>query len=293
MKNSTESLCRKYQSSVKGGHSRAFTLIELLVVIAIIAILAAMLLPALANAKARATRTKCLGNFKQLYVASTLYAGDFAEWYPIWGGYDGAHKVNEIHGEHYCRYFFTGPNPNARVPTVYYPPGNANGTFENLGYLYPGKYIGSGNIAWCPSFSPVSPLSEYNYSKPSLPSTDDGNITRTTVLFNPRVTGVAGSALGRNDLRAYQKTSEAGGHKLFALDYLNAQSSGGIKFDRDSFCHFPAKGWNVLFTDGSARYCFSKPAYDLAVDTAFKTDEGDQSQKDYNTIFDDLERSGK
>jgi prepilin-type N-terminal cleavage/methylation domain-containing protein len=78
---------------------KGFTLIELLVVIAIIAILAAMLLPALARAKEKAKQTYCINNEHQMAIAFQLYTGDYGEKYPLqdgWAALGGQRPANPV-----------------------------------------------------------------------------------------------------------------------------------------------------------------------------------------------------
>ena len=127
--------------------TKKFTLIELLVVIAIIAILAAMLLPALNTARDYAKSVFCLNNLKQIGTACNMYANDFNELYPADGYNSNDITIRTRYG--YWGYLLCNDNylpvPTVGRPTLLVCPTYAPYTFKNYSETY-GLWDGSSAV---------------------------------------------------------------------------------------------------------------------------------------------------
>jgi prepilin-type N-terminal cleavage/methylation domain-containing protein/prepilin-type processing-associated H-X9-DG protein len=205
--------------------ARAFTLIELLVVIAIIAILAAMLLPALARAKESGKRIACLNNLRQLSLAAQMYVNDSQSFYPPRSDTD-----------RWPDKFYDSYGKNLKLllcPTeTTTPVSNGISNSNNVADASPRSYFING---W------------NDYFKDTLSAGDFGNY----------MGGAYPTGLKENVIVHVSDTITLGEKASSQGDfYMDLLENGGNDFSGilDQERHDGKNGSNYAFSDGSARY---------------------------------------
>jgi prepilin-type N-terminal cleavage/methylation domain-containing protein/prepilin-type processing-associated H-X9-DG protein len=213
--------------SRKTNHARAFTLIELLVVIAIIAILAAMLLPALSAAKQRAWTTSCNSNLHQIGLAMRMFADENNELYPQSG------------------------------TTIYWgqPDPNGSGLHSWMEQIFP--YTGNTNVYRCPGNVQLpadlqGPFNYFNGARAAyIAAGEQFTAAKSTSILFPSAYVLSGDTAGiQND------SGELTFDPLDADkdDYVQDCVGGAADVSDTEYWQIHSKGQNVMFADGHSKW---------------------------------------
>lgn len=235
---------------------RAFTLIELLVVISIIALLIAILLPALGAARESAKRTQCASNLRQQGTAVFAYATDLKDQLPPMRS-DG---LNDQTINHWGRWFKqTSPD-----------------LIWNLGFIWDEGYMETGEIFFCPS-QEHELFTWATYAKNFEDGTTVGATgIRMSYYFNP----MTRSATDR--LRRYQRLDDMEpGVTMLGVDLI--EQLGGGTYSPFTIAH--EKGWNVLWGDASVRFSINPAAVSLFES---ETDLGGTNYAGFDALLNEL-----